>query len=279
MNWNDIAGIGVAGNFTGHLEQAGEAKDFVSIQVKEKNAPKGVFPFYLPHGQGHFLNTMPLSSSEIRLKNSVDNHQIEPEMALLCTVEYDEQQVVGVTPSQAMAYNDCSIRKAGVPKISIKKNWGPCSKGVSDQCIDLDQFSKGGRLDTFHITSYLRRAGQLHQYGVDSPVVGYQYFYTQLLDWLAKTLREQQDEGPLENMAEHLRAAGLPNRILVSVGATKYTPFGEENFLQEGDLAYVVLYDRAKYDEALLRKLIETDAYASVEHISVLKQVVVGPQL
>ena len=278
MDWSTVAGIGVAGNFTGHLEQAGEAKDFVNVRVKEKNAPKGVFPFYLPNGSGHFLNTMPMSSSEIRLKNSIDNHQIEPELALLCTVAYDEQKVVQITPLQAMAYNDCSIRKAGVPKISLKKNWGPCSKGVSEQCIDLDQFSEGGRLDNFNITSYLRRGDQLHQYGLDSPVIGYQYFYSQLIDWLMRVLREQQDEGPLENMAEHLRAAGLPNTILVSVGATKYTAFGEQNFLRENDVAYVVLYDRSRYDEATLQNLIETDSYPTVEHISVLKQVVIGPQ-
>ena len=46
MNYNlqDMATFGVAGNFTGHLEQAGEAKDFINIKTKEENAPKAIFP-------------------------------------------------------------------------------------------------------------------------------------------------------------------------------------------------------------------------------------------
>ena len=35
------AGIGVAGNFAGHLEQAGEAADFVNVVADSAVAPKG----------------------------------------------------------------------------------------------------------------------------------------------------------------------------------------------------------------------------------------------
>ena len=50
MNYDlrQMATFGVAGNFTGHLEQAGEAKDFSNIATKDKNAPKAIFPTYLP---------------------------------------------------------------------------------------------------------------------------------------------------------------------------------------------------------------------------------------
>ena len=34
MSYKEYFGIGVAGNFTGHLEQANEAKDFESIKVE-----------------------------------------------------------------------------------------------------------------------------------------------------------------------------------------------------------------------------------------------------
>ena len=44
----NIATFGVAGNFTGHLEQAGEAADFINLKVQDKSAPKGVFPTFLP---------------------------------------------------------------------------------------------------------------------------------------------------------------------------------------------------------------------------------------
>ena len=48
MNWSNIAGFGIAGNFTGHLEQAGEASDFKALDIKDPIAPKGIFPFYIP---------------------------------------------------------------------------------------------------------------------------------------------------------------------------------------------------------------------------------------
>ncbi|MBT6492303.1 MAG: hypothetical protein HOK97_21210, partial [Deltaproteobacteria bacterium] len=49
MLWSKTIGFGVAGNFTGHLEQAGEASDFLDVKVSEAAAPKGIFPFYIPH--------------------------------------------------------------------------------------------------------------------------------------------------------------------------------------------------------------------------------------
>ena len=38
MDLRDAACFGVAGNFTGHLEQAGEAADFVNVVTKEASA-------------------------------------------------------------------------------------------------------------------------------------------------------------------------------------------------------------------------------------------------
>ena len=67
MDLKTVIGVGVAGNFTGHLEQAGEAGDFVNVQVKEKHQPKGLFPFYIPGYTSHFLSTYPLSSDTIAL--------------------------------------------------------------------------------------------------------------------------------------------------------------------------------------------------------------------
>ena len=51
----NMATFGVAGNFTGHLEQAGEAKDFVNVKTKEANAPKAVFPTYIPSENNRML--------------------------------------------------------------------------------------------------------------------------------------------------------------------------------------------------------------------------------
>jgi hypothetical protein len=35
MNLDDVIGLGVAGNFTGHLEQAGEAAGFEGVTVRD----------------------------------------------------------------------------------------------------------------------------------------------------------------------------------------------------------------------------------------------------
>ena len=75
---DDVIGLGVAGNFAGHLEQAGEASDFVDVVVEDAAAPKGIFPFYVPGSGPHFLHTNPVSSSEIRLGSDDEKHQIEP---------------------------------------------------------------------------------------------------------------------------------------------------------------------------------------------------------
>ena len=130
MSYRSVIGLGVAGNFAGHLEQAGEARDFVAVKVKEAIAPKAIFPFYLPKSRT-FLGTYPLSHSQIRFPQGADNLQIEPEVALLCDITYRDGQVIALTPKAFGAYNDCSIRREGAPKISRKKNWGANSKGIA----------------------------------------------------------------------------------------------------------------------------------------------------
>ena len=63
-NW---FGFGVAGNFAGHLEQAGEDADFVNVS-SEGSAPKGIFPWYAP-GTDSFLSEFPLSADAVVLPN------------------------------------------------------------------------------------------------------------------------------------------------------------------------------------------------------------------
>ena len=56
----NVPGIGVAGNFAGHLEQAGEAENFRGVKTAESTAPKAIFPFYIP-GNSTFLGTFCVS--------------------------------------------------------------------------------------------------------------------------------------------------------------------------------------------------------------------------
>jgi len=133
-------GIGVAGNFAGHLEQAGEAGDFVNVAA-DGGAPKGLFPFYAP-GHDSFLSVFPLSHDAIALPSAPDaaaRLQVEPEVALACSVSYAaDGSVAGLLPFAFGRFNDCSIRLPGAAKIGEKKNWGADSKGVAARFIPLD---------------------------------------------------------------------------------------------------------------------------------------------
>ena len=240
-------GFGVAGNFAHHLEQAGEAADFVDVKVEDENAPKGIFPFYIPNSDT-FLGTYPLSSKQIvHPRTKEGNLQMEPEAALICEIIYDKDTVKDIIPTFFTAYNDCSIRKDNAKKISEKKNWGENTKGISSQIIPLDRFEKGGVMDSYHIASFLKRDGIVHQYGEDSPVSTYNYFYKQLKDWIVDKLNNQDDHGPLENLHTHILNSGKPDGMVISIGATSYTDFGENTFLEIGDEIFVYLYDSKEY--------------------------------
>lgn len=243
MDYKNIIGLGIAGNFALHLQQAGEDADFVNVKVDDENAPKGIFPFYLPDANQGILSQYPLSSSIQALHGVEDNVQAEPEVALLCDLEYKEGKVVGIRPTHFGAYNDCSIRKQGAKKISEKKNWGADTKGIGEKLVPLDTFEKGGMLDHWRISSFLRRNGDVFRYGEDVEISGYSYFYDQLLEWIKDKLNNQEEGGPLENISEYLQACAYPSQMLISIGATRYTHYGEKTYLQEGDEVYVVLYD------------------------------------
>lgn len=240
-------GLGIAGNFALHLEQAGESADFANVITEDPNGPKGIFPFYIP-GKDGYLGIYPLSHDTICLPREECNVQMEPEVGLVCDLIYNESgSIASIIPKQFGAYNDCSLRKEGVPKISLKKNWGTNTKGVSSTLIDIDRFEDGGVMDHFRIASFLRRDGMTMRYGEDVELQGYSYFYKKLLDWLILQVNTQKDFGPLEEVCWYIKDAGNPTKMLISIGATRYTHFGETTFLQEGDEIVVVVYDNNLY--------------------------------
>jgi len=235
--------LGVAGNFAHHLEQAGEAGDFVDIEVDEAHAPKGIFPFYLPGNSG-FLGVYPVSKETLVLPKYEANAQVEPEIGIFFRVGYDEKmRVKDLEALKFTVFNDTTIRKDGALKISEKKSWHENSKGKGDIWIDIDRFEKGGIMDSFHIRSFLVRDGITHAYGVDAPLLGYSYFYGKLKTWLIDKINNQKDTGPLEDISRYFRECGYPENVFVTIGATAYTPFGEKNYLQDGDLIIVEAYD------------------------------------
>ncbi len=243
MEHHNRIGLGVAGNFAHHLEQAGELNDFKNVTTKEPDAPKGIFPFYLPKHES-FLGNYPISSETLTLPSYEANAQVEPEVAILFEIVYDESmQVVDLRAKAFTAFNDCTIRKEGAKKISEKKSWSHDSKGIASRWISIDKFSSGGIMDHYHLCSFLRRDGILHPYGVDAPLLGYSYFYEKLTGWLIEKMNEQKDFGPLEDIHQHLKDCNYPNEALISIGATAYSEFGEKHYLQSGDDIYVVVYD------------------------------------
>ncbi|BAF72828.1 DUF5718 family protein [Sulfurovum sp. NBC37-1] len=253
MDLTKVIGLGVAGNFAHHLEQAGELEDFKNVVTAEPDAPKGIFPFYLPRSDT-FLGVYSIGTERLDLPNYDANAQVEPEIAVLFTIVYDaEHKVTDLIAEKFTTFNDCTIRKEGAKKISEKKSWGPNSKGIGDKWIDIDRFEKGGIMDRYHLCSFVRRDGVLHPYGVDAPLPGYSYFYEKLKNWLIEKMNTQEDFGPLENIAEHLKACGYPKQALISIGATAYAEFGEKNYLQQGDEVYVIAYDASKEKGDLTR--------------------------
>lgn len=264
----NFASFGVAGNFTGHLEQAGEAADFVNIVSAEKNAPKGVFPTYLNNDKKSaknkkkntpcFLNIFPFDSQKIIFPQNEEKIQIEPECAVLFKAEWKENKIINLKPLVFGASNDCSIRKQGAAKISEKKNWGKYSKGISENFIELDGFSLKSNINDYAIASFLIHDGDIFEYGENSQIKNYSYIYEQLVSWLLDKINNQKNEGPLENINEYLLESNKPENILVSIGATRYTQWGEINFLQNNDEAAVVVYPQSKYTKEQILEIVKS---------------------
>ena len=81
----------------------------------------------------------------------------------------------------------------------------------------------------------------------------------------------QIDEGPAENLNAYLNEAGCPEEFLVSIGATRYTDFGEHNFLQNDDESVVVLYPEDKYNLSNITEMVENHDFSNGD-VSILCQ-------
>jgi len=237
----DYLGFGVAGNFANHLGEAGEADEFSVIQTEEKDAPKGLFPFYIPNNDT-FLGTFPIDIHEIN-HNDIEQLQVEAEVALLCDFEFKDGKLVDLIPTYFGAFNDCSNRIANGNKLSTKKNWGMGSKGISPDLIKIDTFEKDGIMSKYHIASFIRRDGILKDYGTTSSVKSYSYFFGQLKDWMIEKFNTQEDLGPLEEINPFIKDLDKHKGLLIAAGATAYSEFGKHNFLEKGDEIFVYVYN------------------------------------
>ena len=237
----DYLGFGVAGNFANHLGEAGEADEFSVIETKEKDAPKGLFPFYIP-GHDSFLGEFPICHDKIN-HCDMEQLQVEAEVALICDFVYENGKLVDLKPKLFGAFNDCSNRVQDGNKLSTKKNWGESSKGISTEFIELDGFDENSNISKFHIASFVRRDGILKDYGTTSAVKSYSYFFNQLKNWMIDKFNSQEDMGPLEDLPPFIKDINKHKGLIIAAGATAYTDFGKNNFLEKGDEIFVYVYN------------------------------------
>ncbi len=266
--YKEYLGLGIAGNFALHLAQAGELEEFKDVITEDEAAPKGIFPFYLPCKKQNnserpreMLCVFPLSCDTLELPNAADNVQAEPEVALVCELTYEKDKLVFIAPQYFGAYNDASIRVAGAQKISDKKNWGKNTKGLAKELLPLDVFEDGGMMESYSICSYLRRDDRLEAYGENVALKGYSYFHQKLLDWIINQINTQDDFGPLEDVKAYIKACNNPKNLIISIGATRYTPYGESTFLQRGDEVLVVVYNHNRYELQEIETALQTKGY------------------
>lgn len=251
----EFIGLGVVGNFARHLEQAGESRAFINMKHIEKDAPKGLFPFYLPNDQG-YLGRYCVDNEFVILPDDPSLHaQAEPEIALECEVIYKADLIEAIIPSHFMAFNDASIRNLQAQKLSQKKNFSKGSKGMGERLL-IDRFIYGGVCNDYSIASFLTREGTTHIYGENSKLIKYEYFYDKLLSWIVEMLNTQKDEGSLENLQEIFKTHGHPSKCIIAIGATPYMPFGQENFLKSGDRISIVAYNHRRYSFDKILKMV-----------------------
>lgn len=270
---NDILGIGVAGNFAGHLSQAGEDKDF---NTTDDNAPKGIFPFYVPYDNADALGRYCINNQNIILPSDSNLCvQAEPEVGLECDLIYDEnKKVIDIVPNFFMAFNDASVRNdKNATKLSQKKNFSTGSKAYGNK-IPIDNFHEGGICDSYTLASFIRFDSELKAYGEASKLINYSYFHQKLLDWLKDRLNNQKDRSILEDFGKILQCSNYPKKALFAIGATCYSELGETRFLQENDEIFIVVFNHNKYDLAEIEKILSDSgrSFSPNNDISIIRQ-------
>ncbi len=269
----EYLGLGVIGNFANHLEQAGEASCFTNTITSEECAPKGIFPFYVPNNST-FLGRYCFDNTKIIMPNI--EHlalQAEPEMAIECHITYNDNKITNIQPISFMAFNDASIRNNTCGKLSEKKNFSTASKGYG-QKIQIDTFDIGGICDKYALTSFVIINDEIHQYGDNTALTNYSYFYQKLITWLINQINTQQDCGALENISTIIANANFPTKTIIAIGATSYTEIGQKRYLKENDEICIVAYDSTQYTHSQIQEMIQRGT-TSAKGISIVRQKIV----
>ncbi|MGX2982135.1 DUF5718 family protein [Helicobacter sp. 23-1045] len=272
-----MIGFGLAGNFAYHLEQAGEASDFASLVGEDASAPKGIFPFFVPHAKDYLGRFCFDNNAVILPPDSALNVQAEAEVALCCEIEYsaDKKLVLGVTPTHFMAFNDASVRNdKSAAKLSQKKNFSLGSKGFSARQIAIPkgEFTRGGICDDYSLASFICTGGECEIYGELSRLDSYSYFYEKLIRWIVERLNFQDNFGVLESLADVLKVAQYPQKAIIAIGATRYFASNEKRFLRKGDVVSTIVFNHKKYSFDFICNLVKRGDSADFDDILLLRQ-------
>jgi hypothetical protein len=81
--------------------------------------------------------------------------------------------------------------------------------------------------------------------------------------------------GPFEAIPRLLKLADFPKYTLMSIGATRYTDFGERVYLEAADESIVVAYDSSLCSAADVEQLL-LDGVVQEEGLTILRQKVVS---
>ena len=132
---------------------------------------------------------------------------------------------------------------------------------MAAQFFDISDLTPDGPTATLRLVCYLRDAdGQEHEYGVDSPLLGYSYYGEVLLDWMVERLANQKGspDTPLEDVGALMVAPRSPRARPDRHRRDRYTELGESTFLQAGDQAIVRVYDTESDAVSELRQTVSS---------------------
>lgn len=254
-----LLGLGIVGNSAGHIQQTGESKGLTKIGDIHK--PQALFPFYIPSAKEKYLTEVPYSDGNLSLPEIQNAKvQMEPELALKLALSYGKQgEVIALKVIAVSVINDATYRNADITKLAEKKNWGAASKGLASYEIEIDNFTSGSQLDHFRLCGFHQRQNKWQLCGDDVALNEYSYFYEKILDWLKIQIQSQQDHALLHDIQSLLLQAGCPENILVAIGSTRYSSYGETHQLLSGDQTAVVLYDSRTYRTSDVLSLLEQE--------------------
>jgi len=242
-----LFGLGIAGNSAGHLQQTGESQAF--NELDDPNKPQALFPFYVPKAEETYLAENPYSSDTLQLPNCEQAQvQMEPEVALKLSASYAaDGQLTHLKPIAMTLINDATYRNANINKLAQKKNWGSACKGLAEHEINIIDFTSGPQLEALRLCGFHQHNDQWQLCGEDVALTQYSFFYDQLLQWLLDQIQQQQETGLFHNIQALLAQADYPDTLLIAIGATRYSDYGQQHQLSPGDQSAVILYDSRVY--------------------------------